>query len=764
MARPVTLFTGQWADLPLEELAAEVRRLGLRRARARLLGRPLRGRPRRSRTTATARGSASCSSGTASAAGRSARTSSARRSATAIDERHRAILPPEVWGDGDPEGVRRRAAERMKDTARAAARLGVTQVNGFTGSSIWHLLYSFPPNDFAEIERGYEEFAERWSPIIDVFDAEGVRFGARGAPDRDRLRLRDDARRRSTRSANREAFGINLDPCHFAHQFLDSAQFALEFADRIYHVHVKDSKRRLDGRRSILGSHLELRRGGARAGTSSRRGTATSTSRSFFRALNRIGYAGAALDRVGGLRDGPRLGRAGRARVRAAHRLRPVRRGLRRGDAEGASDEREARSESAQRARRRSRRRRRRSASGCSATPSWARRTRTPTSTLPYMTWPPPLRAAARRDRRAQRGGGRRRPRGATGSSAASTDWRELVADPAIGLFDNGGPNTLHAEPTIAAAEAGKHVICEKPLGRDADESYEIWQRVAATGVKHMCAFNYRFVPAVRLAREMIEAGELGEIRHFRGRYLQEWGDDPTLDIWRFDADEAGSGALGDLGAHVIDLARYLVGEIASGLGARRGRSCPGREVDDAIEAVVAFESGAVGTIEASRFALGRKNAFQLGDQRLEGLARVRPRAPQRAPGTSARTATGPAAGRPCSSPRPTTRSGSFWWPPRAHHRLGAHLRARDPPPAARDPRGRRGRAARSDVRGRLPRRRGVRRDRPLLAEPRAGGRHLPLSALARPGRAHVGPVERGVGARHHGEHPLRRAGRPGRR
>ena len=94
-----------------------------------------------------------------------------------IDERHRAILPPEIYGDGDPEGVRSRAAERMKDTARAAVQLGVTQVNGFTGSSIWHLIYSFPPNDYAAIERGYQEFAERWGPIMDVFDAEGVRFG-----------------------------------------------------------------------------------------------------------------------------------------------------------------------------------------------------------------------------------------------------------------------------------------------------------------------------------------------------------------------------------------------------------------------------------------------------------------------------------------------------------------------------------------------------------------------------------------------------------
>jgi predicted dehydrogenase len=194
------------------------------------------------------------------------------------------------------------------------------------------------------------------------------------------------------------------------------------------------------------------------------------------------------------------------------------------------------------------------------------------------------------------------------GFEGYTTDWHELLASDEIELFDNSGPNNLHAEPTIAAAEAGKHVVCEKPLARTADESHEVWQRVAATGVKHMCAFNYRFVPAVRLAREMLEAGELGDIYHFRGRYLQEWGDIDDQ-VWRFDRDAAGSGALGDLGAHVIDLARYLVGEIESVSGATRAFK-EGREVDDAFESVVEFENGAVGTIEASRFCPGRKNAF----------------------------------------------------------------------------------------------------------------------------------------------------------
>src|SRR5207237_403098 len=118
----------------------------------------------------------------------------------------------------------------------------------------------------------------------------------------------------------------------------------------------------------------------------------------------------------------------------------------------------------------------------------------------------------------------------------------------------------------------------EKPLGRTADESFEIWRRVASTGVKHMCGFNYRFVPAVRLARELIEAGELGELRHFRARYLQDWGDDPSLDTWRFRPDEAGSGALGDLAAHVVYLGRFLAGEIAT-VSALVRALVPGRKV-----------------------------------------------------------------------------------------------------------------------------------------------------------------------------------------
>ncbi len=207
-----------------------------------------------------------------------------------IDARHQGVVPPDVWGDGDPEGVRQRAAEKLKDTARAAAKFGVTTVTGFTGSPIWHMLYSFPPNDFAEIERGYEEFAERFSPIIDVFDAEGVKFALEVHPTEIAY---DFVTTRKTLDAidNREGFGINFDPSHFEHQFLDSAAFVTEFADRIYHVHVKDSIRRLDGRRSILGGHLNFGEEG-RGWDFVSPGHGDVDFEALIRALNRIGYQG----------------------------------------------------------------------------------------------------------------------------------------------------------------------------------------------------------------------------------------------------------------------------------------------------------------------------------------------------------------------------------------------------------------------------------------------------------------------------------------
>jgi len=289
MARPVTLFTGQWADLPLEELAEKAGGWGFDGLELACwgdhfeVGRAL-AEPGycAEKHALLERHGLRCWTLGAHLVGQAV--------CDRIDGRHQGTLSPEIWGDGDPEGVRRRAAEELKDTARAAAAMGVTTVTGFTGSPVWHLLYSFPPNDFDEIERGYEEVAERFGPILDVFDHEGVRFALEVHP----TEIAYDfvtTRRLLEALDRREAFGINLDPSHFAHQFLDAAEFAIEFADRIYHVHVKDSKKTLDGRKSILGGHLNFGQRD-RGWDFVSPGHGDVDFEALFRALNAIGYTG----------------------------------------------------------------------------------------------------------------------------------------------------------------------------------------------------------------------------------------------------------------------------------------------------------------------------------------------------------------------------------------------------------------------------------------------------------------------------------------
>jgi predicted dehydrogenase len=202
------------------------------------------------------------------------------------------------------------------------------------------------------------------------------------------------------------------------------------------------------------------------------------------------------------------------------------------------------------------------------------------------------------------------------GFERTATDWRDVVED--VDVFYNLGPNHLHAEPSIEALEAGVPVLCEKPLAASDEDAERMADAAAAADVPTAAAFNYRYVPAIQYAKRLIEDGEIGEIHHFRGRYLQDWLVDPDAPwSWRLDADLAGSGALGDLGAHTIDLARYLVGDIASISGQLKTfvdeRPDPdgGRRavtVDDAYSAQATFESGAIGTFEASRFATGHKN------------------------------------------------------------------------------------------------------------------------------------------------------------
>lgn len=238
---------------------------------------------------------------------------------------------------------------------------------------------------------------------------------------------------------------------------------------------------------------------------------------------------------------------------------------------------------------------------------------------IPYTMYPPPatlrLIAICGRNEAMVAEAARR-----YGYESYYTDWRKMLDDDRIQIFDNGGPNNMHAEPSIAAAQVGKHILCEKPLARTAEEARHMLDAVEKAGVKHMVGFNYRFVPAIRQARDLIESGALGRIYHYRAAYLQEWimPQYGTPRIWRLDSKMAGSGAVGDLGAHIIDLGRFLVGEMKSVSAMTRtfiskrslpdGKGIGQVDVDDAFVALVEFENGAVGTLEATRFAAGCKN------------------------------------------------------------------------------------------------------------------------------------------------------------
>lgn len=238
MTRAVTLFTGQWADLPLETLAAKARQWGFDGLELACWGDHF--------DVARALSDDTYCQGRRDLLARHGLNVFAisnhlvgQAVCDAVDERHRAILPPHVWGDGNPDGVRARAAREMQDTARAAAKLGVKVVAGFTGSSIWPLLYGFPPVPGSSIDAGFADFAKRWNPILDVFDEVGVRFALEVHPTEIAFDV-SSAQRALDAIGNRPAFGFNFDPSHFGYQGADYLAFIDRFADRIYHVHMKD--------------------------------------------------------------------------------------------------------------------------------------------------------------------------------------------------------------------------------------------------------------------------------------------------------------------------------------------------------------------------------------------------------------------------------------------------------------------------------------------------------------------------------------------
>jgi sugar phosphate isomerase/epimerase len=290
MPRPITLLTGQWADLTFDTVCAKAESFGYDGVEIACWGdhfevdkalesdKYLRGR----RDILEKHG-LKCFAISNHLVGQAVCDDP-------IDERHKGIIPSRIWGDGKPEGVRQRAAEEIKNTARAAARFGVRVVNGFTGSKIWHMLAGFPPVSPAMIEAGYQDFADRWNPILDVFDAVEVKFGLEVHPSE--IAYDFWTTKRVLEAINqRAAFGINFDPSHLYWQMVDPVEFIHEYSDRIYHVHVKESIRNLNGRNGILASHLPFgdhRRGWdfvspGRGGVPFER---------VFRALNDIGYQG----------------------------------------------------------------------------------------------------------------------------------------------------------------------------------------------------------------------------------------------------------------------------------------------------------------------------------------------------------------------------------------------------------------------------------------------------------------------------------------
>ncbi len=289
MARPVTLCTGQWADLPLEELARKCSEFGYDGLELACWGDHF-------EVDKALAEADYCSKKHAllERHGMSAFAVSAHLVGQAvldrIDARHQAILPPAVWGDGDPAGVNARAAEEMKNTARAAQKFGVSVVNGFTGSSIWHLFYSFPPVPPAMIDDGFKLLAERWNPILDVFGECGVKFALEVHPTEIAFDL-VTARRAIDALDGREEFGFNFDPSHLLWQGVDPVEFIRAFPDRIFHVHMKDAIVTLNGRSGILASHLNF--GDPRRGWDFRSlGRGGINFEEIVRALNAAGYHG----------------------------------------------------------------------------------------------------------------------------------------------------------------------------------------------------------------------------------------------------------------------------------------------------------------------------------------------------------------------------------------------------------------------------------------------------------------------------------------
>lgn len=290
MARPVTLFTGQWADLTFDTICAKAKSFGYDGVEIACWGDHFEVDKAlsddayiRSRRDILEKHGLQVFAISNHLVGQAV--------SDRIDERHKSILPDRIWGDGREDGVRSRAAEEMKNTARAAAKLGVKVVPGFTGSPVWHLIYSFPPNPADFLERGLALFAQLWTPILDVFSQEGVKFALEVHPTEIAFDIAS-AENALTAVNNHPAFGFNYDPSHFGYQGVDYVAFIRKFAARIFHVHMKDvywSPRPTEA--GVFGGHLNF--GDSRRFWDFRSlGRGSIDFEEIIRALNQIGYNG----------------------------------------------------------------------------------------------------------------------------------------------------------------------------------------------------------------------------------------------------------------------------------------------------------------------------------------------------------------------------------------------------------------------------------------------------------------------------------------
>jgi len=289
MARPVTMFTGQWADLPVAELARKFKSFGFDGMELACWGDHFEVSKALAEDDYCAKKRQLLEKNGMQVFALSNHLVG-QAVLDVIDVRHKSILPPHVWGDGDPKGGNQRAAEELKNTARAAQKFGGSIVNGFTGSSIWPWLYSFPPVPPAWIDDGFKLLAERFNPILDVFGECGIKFALEVHPTEIAFDLHT-AERALKALDYREEFGFNFDPSHLIWQGVDPVEFIRAFPDRIYHVHMKDAIVKLNGRSGILASHLNF--GDPRRGWDFRSlGRGGVNFEEIIRALNDAGYKG----------------------------------------------------------------------------------------------------------------------------------------------------------------------------------------------------------------------------------------------------------------------------------------------------------------------------------------------------------------------------------------------------------------------------------------------------------------------------------------